>query len=80
MNHLEFAELESAQLVESGWDTWVKEVRRLVGHDLDSDESEDGYSLDGVYAHWEQGQSAQDCAADVKARRCFITPRESILS
>ena len=58
MNENEFmvtAELELAGLCETDWDRWLDEAERLAGHNLDGDEHEDGYSLDGMGEKFEAG-------------------------
>jgi hypothetical protein len=41
------------------WYRWYRRAVALVGHDLDGDQSEDGYSLDGAYEAWRQGVSPE---------------------
>jgi len=61
MNHLEFAEYESAQLEETSWERWMANAERIAGHDLDGDEpSGDAYSIDGAYDAFRAGETATD--------------------
>jgi hypothetical protein len=68
MNHLEFAAIEASALRPSAWEIWVDAVERMLSHDLDGDDAENGYSLDSAYIAWEQGQCAASFASDIKSR------------
>lgn len=57
MNHLEFAAQESEALVSTSCESWLEKAERLVGHSLDGDQREDGYSLNGAVEAWRSGQS-----------------------
>ena len=59
MNHLEFAAAESAALEPTDWERWIAQVEKLAGHDLDGDQSTDGYSYDFAYDGWKRGQTAE---------------------
>jgi hypothetical protein len=52
---------------EARWLDWVATAKKIVGHDLDGDGDEDGYSLDEAYEAYERGDSASDYAAHVAA-------------
>jgi len=62
---------------EKAWLRWVKQVERILGHDIDGNESvearahgmSDGYSADGAYAAWEQNISAAEYAAEVEQEK-----------
>jgi hypothetical protein len=47
------------------WTTWVTDVERLIGHDLDGSLNEDGYSLDTAYDMWKQGLTVLQAAATI---------------
>ena len=47
------------------WLKWAAEVERLLGHDLDGNENEDGYSLDFAY----EAFSAGHIPAQLRERR-----------
>jgi hypothetical protein len=70
MNHIEFAESESAAL-SCGWqfEAWCEAVEKIVwpdsDTDLDGDEREDGYSLDFAFEAYDRGESAEKYAAHV---------------
>lgn len=66
MNHIEFAASESAALETTAWETWYSEAERLAkGHEigrdadgnLDGDQEEDGFSMDGAFGAWEEGKT-----------------------
>jgi len=72
-SHLEFAASESAALAPTDWERWFARAERLIGHDLDGDDSEaahaagtaDGYSVDGAYDAWRAGLTVEQYAAQV---------------
>ena len=74
MNHLDFALLESAALAKNPFEIWAEKVKTIVGHDLDGDDGEDGYSLDGAFDAYQSGATVDEYARRVwKATgRCVI--------
>lgn len=52
---------------EQAWDRFYAKAERLLGHHLDGDEKENGYSIDGAYAAFEAGETADAYVAEVKA-------------
>lgn len=56
-DHLDVWAAETAALEPTEWEHWVGELKNMVGHDLDGDQDEDGYSYDGFYEMWEHGLS-----------------------
>ena len=40
---------------DADWLEWVDDVEQTIGHDLDGDQTADGYSMDWIYALWKQG-------------------------
>jgi hypothetical protein len=56
---------------ERAWLKWVKKVEKLLGHDLDGNQDCDGYSLDGAYAAWETGVTAEAMVAEIKAEPLY---------
>lgn len=57
---MEFAAYEREALKDGPWELWVKEAEQLAGHDLDDDQSEDGYSLDFAHDAFRAGKSPVD--------------------
>lgn len=51
------------------WLRWCAVVERRLGHDLDGNQVEDGYSLDYAYEAYQGGMSALDYATEVLRRR-----------
>lgn len=51
--------------VERAWERWVRQVEKLVGHDLDGDQRRDGYSLDMAYGAFEAGETAISYSVEV---------------
>lgn len=45
------------KLTLNNWLNWTARVESLLGHDLDGDQSLDGYSLDAAYELWTAGYS-----------------------
>ena len=41
------------------WEKWAEKVEELLGHDLDGDQEEDGYSIDYAYDFYMKHQSVQ---------------------
>lgn len=72
---MHFAASESAALQPTDWEVWAERVERVLGHDLDGEDSDaarqagtsDGYSLDGAYEAWRSGDSVMQHVADVRA-------------
>ncbi len=72
---MHFAACESAALQPTGWERWAERVEKMLGFDLDGDDSEaareagtsDGYSLDGAYEAWRRGDTAEQHVAAVRA-------------
>lgn len=60
MNHLEFAASESAALEPTSFERWIGRVEKMVGHDLDGDQKQDGYSLDDCLDMFEAGKRPLD--------------------
>lgn len=68
LNHLEFAQAESAALNPDQWEIWAKKVERAAGiADLNGDQDADGYSLDFAYKAFKAGVSCRDHASKVRA-------------
>lgn len=73
-SHLEFAATESAALEPTGWERWIAAAEQAIGHDIDGDETEDGYSLDGAYECWRNGWSVAEYAERVRENTRRIDP------
>lgn len=54
---------------EKRWMRWSDQVEKLLGHDLDGDEASDGYSIDGAFANFEAGETAENYVAEVRANK-----------
>jgi hypothetical protein len=66
MNHIEFAELETASLAAgSEFEAWCEKAEKILGHDLDGDEVNDGYSLDGAFDWYDGGDTPKEYAQRV---------------
>lgn len=72
---MNFAASESAALEPTAWERWFDRAEKMLGFDLDGDDSEaarlagtsDGYSVDGAYDAWRRGDSVEKHVADVRA-------------
>lgn len=53
---------ESAMCEPSGWDCWIDEVERPLGHGADGAHATDGYSMDSFYEMWKLGLTAASAA------------------
>ena len=69
MNHLEFAASESAALEDTKWDQWIDRLEKRVGHDLDGDQDEDGYSLDDCVEMFEAGKTVSEAFQSIAWRK-----------
>lgn len=67
MNHLEFAASESAALEKTMWEEWIEAAEKLVGHHLDGDQNEDGYSYGYAYDAWKAGKSVPEYFETIRA-------------
>lgn len=75
MNHFEFAALESyVSPGERAWLRWVAAAEKTLGHDLDGDQSVDGYSLDCAYDAFAAGLSIAEFVAEVRADKAAVAP------
>jgi hypothetical protein len=50
---------------ERAWLRWIDEVEKLAGHDLDGDQAEDGYSMDGFHELFEKGRTPEQAVAEI---------------
>ncbi|WP_233213682.1 hypothetical protein [Mycobacterium hubeiense] len=70
-DHQDIWAYESAGCAPTEWERWIDQVESRLGHDVDGDQAEDGYSLDGFHDMWKQGVAPHDAAASVRpARTC----------
>jgi hypothetical protein len=69
LNEHPFAVFMRGERVETesdiAWDRWVKKVEKFLGHSLDGNEEEDGYSLDFAHDAFTNGESAEDFAEEI---------------
>lgn len=63
--HLDFVAKEAAELRRNCWDQWIDDVEATVGHSMDGDQAEDGYSLDYAHDAFNAGYTAADYAKKV---------------
>lgn len=54
-DHLDLCAAETAAMEPTDWERWASALKNFVGHDLDGDQTEDGYSYDGFYDMWKEG-------------------------
>lgn len=62
-----FAAAESAGLNPTAWDRWIAKAEKLIGHNLDGDDSDAakaagiacGYSLDEAFDHFKRGTTPE---------------------
>jgi hypothetical protein len=55
-DHLAIWEAENYQSAsERAWLAWIDQVEKLLGHDPDGDQDQDGYSMDGFHALFKHG-------------------------
>ena len=68
MTFAEFHRYEiDAALYISPFEKWAARVEKILGHDLDGDQSTDGYSLDFALKAYEAGATVENYSADVIA-------------
>jgi len=61
MNHMEVWENEMYQLCsDNEWLAWAKRVEARLGHSLDGEEEDDGYSIDGALQAFERGATVEE--------------------
>jgi hypothetical protein len=65
MDFLEFHRYEMDALKKSPWELWAERVERILGHNLDGDQEQDGYSLDFALVEFERGLTPAQYAATV---------------
>jgi len=56
--------------MKSHCEKWLDEVEQLLGHSLDGDQDEVGYSIDYAVENFMCGESAQDFARFIKSGEC----------
>lgn len=54
-DHLDLWAAETAAMEPTDWEHWASALENIVGHDLDGDQAEDGYSYDSFYDMWKDG-------------------------
>lgn len=71
--HLALAQSESYESDgDRAWARFCRDVKKLIGGHLDGDDDRDGYSVDGAYASFEAGETAEQYAEDVAENRAAI--------
>lgn len=63
--HAQTWEHESSMCEPDEWELWVDKVEAVVGHSLDGNLVEDGYSIDNAYEAWEAGQTPGEYSATI---------------
>lgn len=79
-DHMNFAASESAALEPCAWERWYDAAEKMLGHDLDGDDSEearaagtaDGYSVDGAYDAWRAGITVAQYTKQVAERKAAL--------
>ena len=66
MNFMEFHRYEMDALKPSKFEGWAANVEDILGHDLDGDQQEDGYSIDFAFDAFKAGMTPQQYAASVR--------------
>jgi hypothetical protein len=51
---------------EPSWYAFHDAATKLMGHDIDGDQAEDGYSLDGFYKLWERGLTPDQAVQQIR--------------
>jgi len=82
MDHLEFAATESRALDVTSWDRWIGKAEKLIGHDLDGDDSAAaqaagtacGYSLDEARTAFAAGVNPHAFVTMVATRDRYRAP------
>lgn len=57
---------------DKAWYRWVKEVEALLGHDLDGNFKEDGYSFDTSYEMWEDALTPETAVARIELAKSLV--------
>lgn len=72
MNHLEAYQYEvHVPIQERDWLNWAARVENSLGHSLDGDLSENGFSMDRAYSTFLLGVSSLEYSREVKARNNY---------
>lgn len=50
---------------ERAWLSWIDQVERLFGRDVDGDQDTDGYSMDKFHDLWKLGSTPQQAIAQI---------------
>lgn len=82
-SHWEFVASESAALLPNAWDRWIAKAEKLIGHDLDGNDSEAakadgtavGYSLDEAHDKFRAGVTPQAYVTMVATRERYSAPK-----
>lgn len=74
MNHLEFAKSESDALIPSDWEKWCGHLETIMGHSIDGDSEEDGYSMGEAYEMWKAGHSVHAVSYAFRSRGQYHPP------
>lgn len=59
---------------ERAWMRWVHKVERLLGHDLDGNQDQDGYSLDYACDMFENKLTPEQYVAELQAEPNYKAP------
>jgi hypothetical protein len=75
MNHLEVYQIEKyVPSWELRWVAWSTMVESILGHSIDGDQEQDGYSLDRAYSWFMTGASFQEYAKEIKNHPNYKKP------
>ena len=64
--HAGFWARESAAARPTEWERWATELEARLGHDLDGDLAEDGYSYDTAYEIYQRGATTSEAADEIE--------------
>ena len=68
MNHIELWQLENyVSPQERSWLAYIGEVEGHLGHDLDGDQDEDGYSIDRCHDFFCDGADVEQAVCEFEA-------------
>lgn len=62
---------ESEDTTPGAWERWIDALENFLGHDLDGNFRQDGYSLDGCWAMFLEGLTVRAAAARVNHDKQF---------
>lgn len=67
-----FRRSEADALKPTAFEIWADKVEKILGHDLDGDQDQDGYSLDFASDAFDRGESPEHYVAKVREAKGAI--------